>query len=451
MGSLLKLRDRLEIELREEILPFWMKAVPDSEYGGFVGLIDSCRKVHSTASKGAILNARILWTFSAAYRIYGDDAYLKMAQRAYDYFVGHFLDREHGGIYWSVTHDGMPDDTKKHTYTQSFAIYALSEYNRATGEKEALDMAVDLFDLLQKVARDEENGGYLEAFSRDWTPLTDVRLSEGDALVEKSFNTHLHVLESFTNLLRVWPDSELVHELAALIDLHLEHIYDEKTGHFHPFFNAKWEVQESPYSFGHDIEAAWLLLDAARVLKGQALFLLNGSGSNGSDSSRNSDTLIDRLETLLIHVTEVTREEGVDPHSKGIQYLGQKGQVVDSDKHWWVQAEAMVGFLYASQLSGDASFGETASEIMDFVLKDLKIPEVGEWYFRVDENGKPYLEEHIVSQWKCPYHNSRAAFEYVERLAVPQNGLPNGPQNGLSQNGDSESLYEKNPSHDSSI
>jgi mannobiose 2-epimerase len=295
-------------------------------------------------------------------------------------------------------------------------------------------------------------------------------LSEGDAPVEKSFNTHLHVLESFTNLLRVWPDSELVHELAALIDLHLEHIYDEKTGHFHPFFDEKWSVQVSPYSFGHDIEAAWLLLDAARVLKAQAASLSqvnfestsNGNGvgsSNGSDSFRNNDALIHRLETLLIHVAQVTREEGVDPHSKGIQYLGQKGQVVDSDKHWWVQAEAMVGFLYASQLSGDASFGETASEVMDFVLKDLKIPEVGEWYFRVDENGKPYLEEHIVSQWKCPYHNSRAAFEFVERLAVPQNGvlngsqngLPNGSQNGLSRNGDSESLYEKNPSHDSSI
>lgn len=421
MGLLQHVRDRLERELREEILPFWMQVVPDQEYGGFAGFIDSRREVHAQASKGAILNARILWTFSAAYRIYQDPAYLEMAKRAYDYFTGHFLDCEHGGIYWSVTYDGRPDDTKKHTYTQSFAIYALSEYYRATGEKAALHNAMDLFQLLQKYARDEKYGGYREAFRRDWAPLTDVRLSEGDAKAQKSFNTHLHVLESFTNLVRVWPDPELTRALEALIELHLDHIYDENTGHFHPFFDEKWEVQDSPYSFGHDIEAAWLLWDAAHVLK--------------------APETMSRIEPLLIRVAQVTQEEGVDSHSKGVHYLGHQGEVVDSDKHWWVQAEAMVGFLYASLLSGDTSFGESAADVLDFILDNLKIPEVGEWYFKTNAEGEPYPEP-IVSQWKCPYHNSRAVFEFIERLGMPKNSVQNGSQNGLNTNGKADQIED---------
>lgn len=449
------LRGDLLRELQGSILPYWMTHVPDQRSGGFHGRIDADNRVHPDAPRGGILNARILWTFSAAHRVLGDPAYLAMADRAYAYFIEHFIDPEHAGVYWTVNADGEPLDTKKHTYTQAFAIYALSEYvraRRAAAERvngtsastdvngsasagvgrnghtqngagpvaePALEQAVRLFRVLQDHAIDRSHGGYLEAFDRAWSPLDDVRLSPGDARAAKSFNTHLHLLEAFTNLLRVWPDPELARQIRSLVELHLQTIYDARTHHFHPFFDADWTVRATPYSFGHDIEAAWLMADAAR--------LLQDSGACAPGSAAERSALRAAVDALVVDVADVTVTEGVDAVHHGLFYLGQgmpgrngsgpRHRLVDSDKHWWVQAEALVGLLYAHRLAPKRAYGEAATGIWRFIQEKFKVPGLGEWRFRVDREGVPYAQEDLVSVWKCPYHNSRAALQYIELIS----------------------------------
>ena len=196
------MRDEMQDVLQNNILHFWQTKMVDRENGGFYGRIDAQGVLHPKAEKGAILNARILWSFSAAYRVLGLPEYLEMATYAKDYFLEHFIDKEYGGVYWSVDYKGRPLNTRKQFYAIGFALYGLSEYARATGDREALDYAIALYECIEDHAFDKEYNGYIEAKTREWQPIADMRLSELDANFPKSQNTHLHIIEPYTNLYR---------------------------------------------------------------------------------------------------------------------------------------------------------------------------------------------------------------------------------------------------------
>ena len=257
------LQNEVQWELENNILPFWMNRMIDSEYGGFHGQItgNNQRVVH--APKGAILNARILWTFSAAYRLLRKPEYLETATRAKRYLIDKFYDQEFEGIYWELDYTGQPVQTKKQIYALGFAIYGLSEYNRATGDKEALDYAIRLFKAIEQYSFDPEKNGYMEAFTKDWKLIEDMRLSDKDENEKKTMNTHLHILEPYTNLYRVWKDEHLKKQLRNLILIFTDKILDHRTYHLNLFFNEDWESKYRIISYGHDIEASWLLHEAA--------------------------------------------------------------------------------------------------------------------------------------------------------------------------------------------
>lgn len=401
-NELAELRGKMRIELIEEILPYWTEQAKDSQNGGFIGQVTGHQERVRDADKSVVLNARLLWTYSAAYRVLRDPSYIKCAERAFSYMEKKFYDGRFGGFYWSVDHEGQVSDRKKHAYAQSFAIYAYSEYARATGSEKALNRAFETVQLLEKHGFNPQNGGYIEAFKRDWGRLDDVRLSATDMSAARSMNTHLHILEAYTNILRVADNPELKKSLRAVTSVLTDQVYNKKTGHFDTFFNETWNRQSDIYSYGHDIEAAWLILDAATVLR--------------------DDELIKRSEQMLLDVAETTLQEGVSHKSGGVYNTGRNGTPLDTDFHWWVQAEAIVGFLYAYSISGNPDYRHAAEKIWDFIQEYIVDPDNGEWYFRVDEYGKPYLEEDKIGPWKCPYHNSRACLIIIEQFK----GEPSG-------------------------
>ncbi len=381
-------------ELVDHILPYWAGRTLDDEHGGFVGRIDGDGRRVPDAPKGSVLNARILWTFAAACRALGTDAWRAEADRAYHALRDTFRDPEHGGVFWTVTAEGAPLDAKKQTYGQAFAIYGLSEYVRLTDDAEALAWAKALYRLVETRAVDAAHGGYLEAFSRDWGPAADVRLSEKDEDAPKSMNTHLHVLEAYTNLSRVWPDAGLADRLREILGLFLDHVIDPATGHLSGFFEADWTPTSGTVSYGHDIEASWLLDEAAAVLGDPAL--------------------ADRVRHATARLARLVLEEGLDADGALFNERHADGRL-DTDKHWWPQAEAVVGFLDAFQRTGDRAFLDAASRTWAFIQQTLVDREGGEWFFRVDRDGEPYREEDKAGLWKCPYHNARACLEVMGR------------------------------------
>lgn len=258
MGStekqLLLLYSELESELHDQILPFWKEKMVDFSTGGFYGRALYDETIVSEAPRGSVLNARILWTFSAAYNATGREEYLEFARYAYEYFVAHFVDKEYGGIFWSLHANGTVCNDRKQIYAQAFTIYALSEYYKASEVSESLLLAIDIYTLVEKYAADNKHNGYVEALSAAWQELEDQRLSEKDANEPKSMNTHLHLLEAYTNLFLVWKDKELKIRLQNLLQLHLDKILNTRTGHFRLFFDMEWNVKSAHYSYGHDIE-----------------------------------------------------------------------------------------------------------------------------------------------------------------------------------------------------
>lgn len=389
------LRTELKSELTQRILPYWMEQAVDERNGGFMGLVTADNVRRYDAPKGSILNARILWTFAAADRVLGDGAYRAFAERAANYFGTYFLDPVYGGVRWMVDATGAPLDERKHVYAQSFAIYALSEHSRATGAGQSLHRAVEIFRLIEAHAYDAEHGGYQEAFSRDWVLLDDVRLSEEDADERKSINSHLHVLEAYTNLFRVWPDPLLRQRLQEVIGVFLDAIVDEEGGHVCCFFDGDWTRKSNVISYGHDIEASWLLLEAADVIGG--------------------DVLRSRVRGATLTMVAAVLGEGVDPRG-GLFNGGGPGGVVDRDKEWWPQAEAIVGFVNAYQETGDGEFLDAAWDIWTFTKRHFLDHEHGEWYRRVSPEGSVRPGHEKVGPWKGPYHNGRACLEMISRL-----------------------------------
>ncbi len=388
-------RRELEQELRENILHYWLEAACDREYGGFAGRISQDNQVHRAAPKGAVLNARILWSFAAAYRRFGRPDYLEAARRAYDYLCDHFLDRDQGGVYWMLDHRGRLLEAKKQVYAQAFALYALAEFHAATREEGPLRLARELYALLDSTVRDRRCGGYFEAYSRDWRLLDDLRLSERDANEKKSMNTHLHVLEAYTALLGVWPDPELWERLQELVRIFLDRILDRDTNHLVLFFDEEWRRRSSLVSYGHDIECAWLLDEAARAL--------------------HDEGIRQEVARVSVRMAEVVLREGVAGDG-GLAYELREDGHRDAQRHWWPQAEAVVGFLNAYQLSGQERFLEASLHSWDFIRRSMVNRTHGEWHWSVSPEGQADLEQDKVGPWKGPYHNSRACLEAMRRV-----------------------------------
>ncbi len=394
-SPLRQLRSDLLDELQHRMLPYWVENAVDEENGGFLGQIRQNGERVRDAAKGSVLNARILWTFAAAHRLIGDDRFRELAERAHSYFTEQFWDPVNGGVFWSVDNRGSPLETRKQTYAQAFALYGLSEYHRATGDRGALSQAIRILELIETHTLDTEHGGYVEALSRSWEWIEDVRLSEKDLNAPKNMNTHLHVLEAYTNLFRTWPDPLLREKLASLVGLFLEKVIDRNRHHLHTFFEMDWTPVTKLISFGHDIEASWLLPEAADVL--------------GDPATRSA------IRDAAIALARATLAEGIDTDGGLLNEALPNGET-DADKYWWVQAEAIVGFANAYQETQDADFTEAAVAVWEFARRNLADEKLGEWYFRVDRDGEPYPEDDKVGMWKCPYHGARACLEIVERV-----------------------------------
>ena len=379
-------------ELENNILAFWIDKMQDTEHGGFYGQIDCNNTLHPEANKGAILNARILWTFSSAYRILKKKEYLDMAQRAFDYITAYFLDREYGGVYWELDYKGNPVSTKKQTYVQGFMLYGFSEFYRATGNKQALELAKEFFYLIEK-CHDSELGGYLEAYTQDWKPIEDMRLSDKDANEKKTMNTHLHVLEPYTNLCRVWDNEQLKAAQKRLIGIFTERILDKKTNHLNLFFDEEWNVKSTAISYGHDIEASWLLFEAADVL-----------GDRG---------LLAEIKNISLEIADAA-SEGLQ--AEGSMIYEKDGNHIDGDRHWWVQAESVVGYMYAYKNSKDITYKEKAARIWNYIRNQIVDQESGEWYWSRKEDGTINQKDDKAGFWKCPYHNGRMCMEMIEHF-----------------------------------
>ena len=382
-------------ELENNILPFWMNKMEDNEEGGFYGQITGEDELKPEASKGAILNARILWTFSSAYRLLKKPEYLETATRAKRYLIDRFYDPQYGGIYWELDYKGNPLDTKKQIYAIGFAIYGLSEYARATGDTEALEYAQRLFDVIEQHSFDSEQNGYVEALTRDWQPIEDMRLSDKDENEKKTMNTHLHILEPYTNLYRVWKDEQLERQLRNLIEVFITRILDPQTGHLNLFFEEDWTNKYRIYSYGHDIEASWLIHEAALVL--------------------GDPEVLKRIEPIIIRIAQAA-DEGLNPDGSMIYENFLDKQKIDRELHWWVQAENVVGHINLYQHFGDTEALDTAVRCWEFIKTKLIDREQGEWHWSLLPDGTVNRRDDKAGFWKCPYHNGRMCMEVIERF-----------------------------------
>ena len=380
--------------LEDNILRYWIDKVTDNEHGGYYGRVDGHVQVHPEAEKGAILNGRILWAFSAAYRVLKKQEYLDAATRAKDYILDHFVDKEYGGVYWSLDCEGKPLDTKKQTYAIGFVIYGLSEYARATGDKQALDAAIKLYHDIEAHAYDTINGGYVEALTREWNPIADMRLSDKDENGAKTMNTHLHVIEPYTNLYRVWPSKELRESIHRLLDVFTDKLYNKETHHLDLFFDNEWHGRRNIESYGHDIEATWLLWETALVL--------------GEDDVKT------KLEPIVVDLAKAA-DEGLQPDGSMIYEHWKDTGKTDRQRQWWVLCENVIGHANLYQYFHDTSALKVAKDCWTFIDKHLVDHVNGEWHWAVDDNGKINLEDDKAGFWKCPYHNSRMCLEIIER------------------------------------
>jgi len=379
------------LDLKGNILPFWEKNTPDPD-GGFYGMVLNDGTAVPDAPKGSVLNARILWTFSKAYQLSGNDNFKQLADRAQSYFLNYFIDPEYGGTYWTIQADGTPLNQQKQTYGIAYAIYGLAKHYRATGNEESLNQAIVLYKILEQHAYDPENGGYIESFSRDWQAPERYGY-DGKGVAAKTMNTHLHVLEAYTLLYKVWPDAGLRKQLRSVIDIFLDKIIDRKTWHEQLFFTIEWENLEHIDSYGHDMELSWLIFEAAEVL--------------------NDELLIDQIKTIALNLVDTQMKEGWNPDGSML-YERENGQI-KGGLEWWPQAESVIAFFNAWQISGDQKYLDASVKTWEWINNNLIDTEYGGWYGGVGTNGKPNTKRPKVNLWKCPYHNSRMGFELYQR------------------------------------
>ncbi|MCF2520860.1 AGE family epimerase/isomerase [Dyadobacter sp. CY351] len=375
------------------ILTYWEKHGPDPEKGGFYGRVNYENQPVKDADRSVVLTGRILWTYSLAHRLFKEAKYLTLADRAYQQLVKHFFDPEHGGVYWSVKADGTPLETKKQIYGNAFAMYGLSEYFRVTHFQPALDKAKELFNVIEKHAFDPVNGGYREAFARDWSGTDDYILSKSPWI--KSMNTHLHLVEAYANLYSVWPDPKLKKQTANMLEAIITRIVNPKTNSMELFFDEKWKSKDHIVSYGHDIEASWLLFETAEIL--------------------HDERLIGKLRKVAIAMA--------DSASKGLAADGALNYEFDpetkhlqTDRSWWVLAEQMVGFYNAYQLTKEEQYKVKAERSWDYIVEKFVDHEKGEWHGTVKADGT-LVKGDKINFWKCPYHNARACAEMLRRVS----------------------------------
>jgi mannobiose 2-epimerase len=385
-------------EVRENILPFW-QGMADREHGGFYGEADFYGKAHTTADKGCILNSRILWTFSAAYRLFADEQYRIHAARARDFLSAAFLDAAHGGLYWLVDHTGRALNTRKQFYNIAFGIYALSEHYLAAGDQSSLELAMSLFDITERYGLEPATGGYIEARTREWHDIDDYRLSSKELNCPKSMNTHLHILEAYTNLARAGGNERVRAALETILRLTLNKIVN-RNGHFELFFDMDWNSLSKDISYGHDIEGSWLLYEAALAV--------------------GNDDLTHEVKQTALAIAEGIYAAAIDPNgglSGGCDGAGHTG----AKKEWWPQAEAVIGFYNAYELAGgEHSTGQkyldAANGIWDYIQKYFRDCAHGEWHNELGPGNMPDTAMPKAGFWKCPYHNARMCFELIRRM-----------------------------------
>lgn len=379
-------------ELTGRLLPFW-KALRDIDYGGYYGYMDFDLNLDRQAEKGCILNSRILWFFSQAAIILKDDSLIPYARHAYDFLREKCLDRECGGVYWSLTYDGKPLDDTKHTYNQAFAIYGLSAYYRLTGEMEALSLARWLFDLIEEKCTDQ--GGWLEAFSRDFQPVSNEKLSENGVMAGRTMNTLLHVFEGYAGLYQAARDPQVALAMGRILDIYRDKVYNPGLHRQEVFFDKEYNSLIDLTSYGHDIESSWLMDWGAALLEDeaakQAVFQIN------SDLADN-----------IFHTALQSDGSVVNECEKGI---------VDAHRVWWVQAEAVLGFVNAWEKHPQRiEYRDGAAQVWRYIQeKVVDRRPVGEWFWRLNADGTPDREKPIVEPWKCPYHNGRMCLELIRR------------------------------------
>lgn len=385
------MQEEIKTHLIQDIIPFW-KSLRDDTFGGYYGYMDYDLKVDKQAVKGCILNSRITWFFSNAYTLLKDESLLEEAKHGFAFMKEHCMDKENGGIFWSIRYDGVPEDTTKHTYNQAFSIYALSSYYEASKEEEALSMAKELFHLIETKCTDEI--GYLEAFDEAFHQIENDKLSENGVIADKTMNTLLHVFEAYTELYRVSGMPEVKERLEWIMDVFAKKVYNPALHRQEVFFDAHMNSIIDLHSYGHDIETAWLIDRGVEIL--------------GEKEYEEKMTPITKDLTAQIYQVAFNGHSLANECEKG---------VVNRHRIWWVQAEAVVGFLNGYQKSPEKTeYLEAAKEEWSFIKEHVIDKRTGsEWFWEVDESGKPYEGRPIVEPWKCPYHNGRMCFEVLKR------------------------------------
>lgn len=384
--------EEIRAHLTEGIIPFW-KALRDNEHGGYYGYMDYDLAVDKKAVKGCILNSRITWFFSNAYLLLKDDSLLEEAKHGFTFLKDYCMDRENGGIYWSIRYDGTPEDTIKHTYNQAFCIYALSSYYDASGDEEALRMAKELFHIIETRCTDEV--GYLEAFDRQFHEIDNDKLSENGVIAEKTMNTLLHVFEAYTELYRVSGESEVAKRLKWILDTFADKVYNPVLKRQEVFFDKNMNSIIDLHSYGHDIETAWLIDRGVEIL-----------GDKHYE---------EKLTPITKALTEQIYSVAFDGHSLANEC---ENGVVNTHRIWWVQAETVVGFLNGFQKSPEKQeYLDAARAQWEFIKEHVIDKRKGsEWFWEVDQQGNPYEGRPIVEPWKCPYHNGRMCLEVIKRM-----------------------------------
>lgn len=385
--------EEIRKEFIEHVIPFW-EHMKDDEYGGYYGLLDYELNLDKYSVKGCILNSRIMWFFANAYLCFDNEKYLQYSKHAFDFMKKYCIDRENGGMYWSLKYDGNVEDSTKHTYNQAFAIYALSSYYDAVKDEEALKLAYELYNLIETKCRDSE--GYLEAFTKEFEPESNEKLSENGVEAIRTMNTLLHVFEAYTELYRVGHNEKVAEKLKFILDIFRDKIYNPKLGRLEVFFDAQYNSLIDLYSYGHDIETAWLIDRGLEILDDK-----------------------DYMETIYPITRRLTAqvfEEAFD--NQGMPAECCKG-VVEESRIWWVQAEAMVGFYNGYQKSpSHTEYRGAVIKLWEFIKRYLIDKRTGsEWFWEVDKEGVPFSKKAIVEPWKCPYHTGRMCFELIKRNA----------------------------------
>ena len=384
--------DTLLREVRENltscILPYWLKL--KDPHGGYYGEVAADGSVLYNAPRGVILNARIIWSFAAAYQAMPQTAWLVAAVHARDYFLAHFCDHKYGGVYWSVSAEGERLDSKKQLYAQGFAIYGLSELYKVTRDDEVLKNAINLYKVIETYFADKENGGYIEALARDFSPLEDMSLSEHDINADKTMNSHLHVLEAYANLYQVWPDEELKAAVERLLDIVGTRIM-AAGGHLQLYFRKDWSVMPGGVSYGHDIETSWLALECAFALKDL--------------------DVVNRVRPWALLMGKAGNE-GLLPDGS-MRYERLTDGTFDDSRQWWVQAETVVGNLWLWKYHSDPQGAERALAAWNYIREKLVDSRDGEWWWAVLPGGSPDLSSPKAGFWKCPYHNTRMCLQVL--------------------------------------